>query len=93
MFGMIIMYIAIGMITCGLVMFIHIVSAQIQGYLAFEYWEVALHEFDSNLTPLKFVWGMIIWPIILYKIIALVPMFYDVYDWRKYGPRTRKGWL
>ena len=93
MFGTAIMYMAVGMITYSLVVFIHLISAQMQGYSAFEYWEVALPEIETRLTPLVFLWSIIIWPIRLWRLIAIIPTLYDVYDWRKYGPRRRKGWL
>ena len=93
MLGMVLMYVVVGMIVCSLVIVVHLISAQTQGYWAFEYWEVAFPEIESKISVSMLLWSMIIWPIRLWQFVTLVPTFYDVYDWRKYGPRRRRWGL
>ena len=93
MLGMLLMYWMVGIIVCCLVVIIHLFNAERQGYWAFDYWEGALPEIEGKPTTSQLLWSMCIWPIRLWQFIVFVPTFYDIYQWRKYGPRTRKGWL
>lgn len=86
-------YAIIGIIICGLVVIIHLVSAESQGYEALDYWEAAFPIIEKQVTAGELLWSMTIWPIRLWQFASMVKVFYDIYDYKKYGPRRRKGWL
>lgn len=93
MFGYVFGYAVIGILTLSAVFVIHLFSAERQGYWAFDYWEVAFPMIESKVGIRQLVWSILIWPVRLMQFIAIVGVFYDLYDYRKYGPRKRKGWL
>lgn len=93
MFSFALGYAIIGIIIICSVAIVHLYSAESQGYAAFDYWEEALPIIEKKVTADELLWSLIIWPIRLWQFIAIVKVFYDIYDWRKYGPRRRKGWL
>ena len=86
-------YAYVGILVFGLVVAMHLLHAEKQGYEAFDYWEVAFQEIESKLTWKQLVWSVAIWPVRVIQFVGLVGVFYDIYDYKKYGPRTRKGWL
>ena len=93
MLGSVLCYILLGIIVSSLIVVIHLVSAEMQGYRAFDYWDGAIPIIESKLTTSQLIWSMIIWPIRLVQFFALVDTFYSIYDWRKYGPRRRRRGL
>jgi len=93
MFGYVFGYAVVGILVLSTVFVIHIYRAERQGYWAFDYWEAAFPMFETKLTFRQLMWSIAIWPVRLWQFIAIVRVFYDIYDYRKYGPRTRKGWL
>lgn len=90
MLGMALMYVVVGMIVFGLVILVHLISAESRGYWAFNYWEAALPEIEYKPTTSQFILTMIIWPIRLWQFIALIPTFYDVYTRRPCVSRRRR---
>lgn len=93
MLNIMLWYIIIGIVIFALVMIIHLVSAETQGYWAFDYWEAAFPIIQSKVTISELIWSMIIWPIRIWQFVSMVSTFYDIYDYRKYGPRRRRWGL
>lgn len=93
MFGFIFGYMVVGIVACSAVVIIHLISAESQGYEALDYWEEAFPIIERKITVGELIWSMVIWPVRIWQSTAFVQVFYDSYDYKKYGPRTRKGWL
>lgn len=86
-------YFVVGACLFNGIVFIHKCSAESQGYWAFDYWEVAGPEIRSRMSKAQMLWSIIIWPIRTIQFISLIDMFYDIYDYRKSGPRKRRRGL
>ena len=93
MFGCLFGYAVIGILVLGVTFTIHLIKAEMQGYWALDYWEVVFPMIEKKISIGELVWSILIWPVRLIQFIAIVGVFYDIYDYRKYGPRRRKGWL
>ena len=86
-------YLGLGVIVVGVVCSIHLYKAESQGYEAIDYWDYVFQTMDQEKMAVGLAKGFIIWPIRMTQFIAVIGEFYDIYDYRKYGPRTRRGWL
>lgn len=93
MFGCVFGYAVIGILVLSAVFAIHLYKAERQGYWAFDYWEAAFPMIEKKISIDQLIWSILIWPVRLIQFIAIVGVFYDIYDYRKCGPRRRKGWL
>lgn len=86
-------YLTLGLIALVVVFSIHLVKAERQGYEAVDYWDYIVQEIDSEKLAVGFMKCLFMWPVRLIQFVAVIDVFYDVYDYWKSGPRTRKGWL
>ena len=69
-------YLVIGFVAIYATAVIHVIRAESLGYNCAEWWIDFMQEFEDDVTAIKYIIGLIIWPLRLAEFIIYIPEFY-----------------
>ena len=79
---MLLVWMLIGCGTIYVAVLIHFVKAEMNGYDALSWWK-RRHStpiFGSTDDVLRFIVGLVIWPVRLYEFLVSIPKLYELYE-------------
>lgn len=79
MLGIMLDYIMIGFVTICAVILVCILTAELRGYRAFDYWEDEVLPNIAKVSGSQWIWSILIWPIRVWQFIALSDILYESY--------------
>ena len=75
-------YFILGIIAIYVSAFIHLVQAEFRGYDALKFWNELLQDLKEEITFIKFLFGLFIWPIRFVEFWDTVPKLYNSYEFK-----------
>lgn len=75
-------YLIVGFITVVGVLSIHLIRAELKGFAAFDWWDKhdPLYGETRESFLIKFLFGMMIWPIRVIQFVMEIEDLYEAYD-------------
>ena len=76
-----VLWMTLGCITIFTVLLVHVIRAHMKGYNALDWLaENCADPMDTPKEVLRFIFGLIIWPVRLYTFIRQIPWLYTQYE-------------
>ena len=75
-------YLIVGFITMFGVTLIHVIRAELKGFAAFDWWDKHNPPYRETIESslIKFLFGMMIWPIRVIQFMMGIEDLYEAYD-------------